>query len=98
MVYAPPRKSRPKPKPGRPASRPAPEPTRRRALELLASCGVEGCTQALMMAHGFSIEDMVELVRAELATVSAEHIVMDVLRLRITDKGWRASEAAVTHG
>jgi hypothetical protein len=26
----------------------------------------EGCTEALMLAHGFIIEDMVELVRAKI--------------------------------
>jgi hypothetical protein len=51
------------------------------------------------MAHGFTTELMVALVRAELATVSAEHIgagerVMDVLRLRITDGGRKALEAS----
>jgi hypothetical protein len=34
--------------------------TRRRALELLDPCR-DGCTEALMLAHGFSIEQMVEL-------------------------------------
>jgi hypothetical protein len=37
-----------------------PEPDRRRALELLAGCQQEGCTEALMLAHGFSIDMMVE--------------------------------------
>jgi hypothetical protein len=32
-----------------------PKPDRRRALELLASCR-DGCTEALMIAHGFMIE------------------------------------------
>ena len=50
-------------------------------------------------AHDFTTELMVALVRAELATVSAEHIragerVMDLLRLRISDAGRRALEAA----
>jgi len=73
--------------------------TRIRALELLADSGIEGCTLALMIAHDFTTELMVALVRAELATVFAEHIragegVMDVLRLRISDAGRRALEAA----
>jgi hypothetical protein len=33
------------------------------ALELLASCP-EGCTEAILRAHGFTIEQMVKLVRA----------------------------------
>jgi hypothetical protein len=28
-----------------------PKTTRRRALQLLAGCGVEGCTGAVMLAH-----------------------------------------------
>ena len=40
-----------------------PKPDRVRALELLASCR-DGCTEALMIAHGFTIDDMVTLVRA----------------------------------
>ena len=40
------------------AARPAsayPNPSCRRALELLADCPQEGCTEALMLAHGFTI-------------------------------------------
>jgi hypothetical protein len=44
-----------------------PKPDRRRALELLASCR-DGCTEAIMLAQGFTIPQMVELVRAGLAT------------------------------
>jgi hypothetical protein len=50
------------------------EPDRRRALELLASCP-EGCTEAIMLAHGVTIEQMVELVHAGLATATAERVV-----------------------
>jgi hypothetical protein len=46
----------------------SPKPDRRRALELLASCP-DGCTEAIMLAHGFTIEQMVELVRTGLATL-----------------------------
>jgi hypothetical protein len=34
--------------------------TRRRALELLASCR-DGCTEAVMLAHGFSIGLIINL-------------------------------------
>jgi hypothetical protein len=50
-----------------PNSKRRPKPDRRRALELLASCR-DGCTEALMLSHGFTVEDMVALVRAGLAT------------------------------
>jgi hypothetical protein len=46
----------------------------RRALELLAA-SADGATEAIMLAHGFSIEQMVELVRAGLATARAERVV-----------------------
>jgi hypothetical protein len=44
---------------GRRPSRRLPKPDRRRAFELLASCP-EGCTEAILRAHGFTIEQMVE--------------------------------------
>jgi hypothetical protein len=51
------------------ARRRHPEPDRRRALELLASCPREGCTEAALLAHGFTVEQMTELVRAGRATL-----------------------------
>jgi hypothetical protein len=68
-----------------------PKPNRRRALELLASCR-DGCTEAIMLAHGFSIDMMVELVRAGLATIRAERMVagrrtIEVARVQITEAG-----------
>ena len=46
-----------------PQPRSHPKPDRRRALELLASCR-DGCIEAIMLAHGFIVPLMVELVRA----------------------------------
>jgi hypothetical protein len=46
-------------------------PDRRRALELLASSR-DGCTEALMLAHGFTVELLVDLCIAELAIASPE--------------------------
>jgi hypothetical protein len=68
--------------------------TRRRALELLASCR-DGCTEAIMLAHGLSVEQMVELVRGGLASVVAQRVVagqdvMEIARVRITEAGRRA--------
>jgi hypothetical protein len=48
---------------------------RRRALELLAASR-EGCTEAIMLAHGLTIPQMVELVRAGLATATTERVVI----------------------
>jgi len=73
------------------------KPDRRRALELLAA-SPDGCTEAIMRAHGFTVPQMVELVRAGLATVTAERVVagsrkMEVATVRITDAGGERSKA-----
>jgi len=48
-----------------------------------------------MLAHGFTIEQMVEMVRAGLATAQAERVVaggrtLEVARVRITAEGRKA--------
>jgi hypothetical protein len=48
-----------------------------------------------MIAHGFTVEQLVELVRAGLATASAERVVaggrtMEIATVRITEAGRRA--------
>jgi hypothetical protein len=82
------------------ARKPLPKPDRRRALELLASCH-DGCTEAIMLAHGFTIDQMVELVRAGLASASAERMragskAMEIARVRITEAGRRALDGVVS--
>jgi hypothetical protein len=79
-----------------------PKPDRRRALELLASCR-ERCTEAIMLAHGFTIPQMVELIHAGLATASAERIVagrrtIEVARVRITDAGLQSLASETLEG
>jgi hypothetical protein len=61
---------------------------------LLASCR-DGCTEAIMLAHGFTVPQMVDLVRAGLATAAAERVMAggemaEIARLRITEAGRRA--------
>ncbi len=78
-----------------PARRTRKPDQRRRALELRASCDGQGCAEGLMLAHGFSIGLMVELVRAGLATATAQRVVAgqeryEIAMLRITDAGRRA--------
>jgi hypothetical protein len=80
--------------PRRNARKRIPPATRRRALELLAASS-DGCTEAIMIAHGFTVEQMVELVRAGLASATAERVVagrkaMEIARVRITEAGRRA--------
>src|SRR5215218_1678501 len=72
-----------------------PPATRRRALELL-DASRDGCTEAIMLAHGFTISQMVELVRAGLAIATAERVVagrrkVEVATFQITEAEWRAS-------
>jgi hypothetical protein len=71
-----------------------PKPDQRRALELLASCPQEGCAEAVMIANGITIAQMVELVRTGLATATSQRVragreTMEVATLRITDAGRR---------
>jgi hypothetical protein len=101
MAYARARKPRPKPKPrpGRTASHRAPEPTRRRALELLAACGAAGCTNAVMLANGIDVDTMVEIIIGGLAIATpqrtrAGYEVLEFATLRITEAGRRVLEAA----
>jgi hypothetical protein len=79
--------------PKQPTERPrrGPKPDRRRALELLAS-SPDGCSEAIMLARGFTVEQIAELVHAGLATTNAERVAMDartieVARVRITEAG-----------
>lgn len=74
-----------------------PQPDRRRALDELLAASRDGCTEAIMLAHGFTVAQMVELVRAGLATATAERVaaggpMVEVARVRITDAGRRALE------
>jgi uncharacterized protein (DUF1501 family) len=71
-----------------------PKADRRRALELLAGSH-DGCTEAHMLAHGFSTDLLLELINAKLATAQSERTVaggrwVEVIRFRITEAGRRA--------
>jgi hypothetical protein len=55
----------------------------------------DGCTEAILLAHGFPIGLLVKLIDAGLATAHAERMMvggrpMEVTRLRITHAGRRA--------
>jgi hypothetical protein len=70
-----------------------PKPDRGRALELLAS--PDGAIEALMLANGFTVPQLVELVRTGLATATAERMragkaEIEVAQVRITEAGRRA--------
>ena len=71
-----------------------PKPDRRLSLELLAA-SLEGCTEALMFANGFTAELLVELVRAGLASAHAERMATDgkmTEEVKISEAGWQALE------
>jgi hypothetical protein len=64
---------------------------RRRALTLLAGES-EGCTEAVMMAHGFALEFLADLVPDGPVSEKADRVEMgkrkiEVVRLCITDAG-----------
>jgi hypothetical protein len=52
----------------------SPPPTRRRALELLVR-SPDGMTEAMLRAHGFTVEMLVDLVQAGLATAKNDRVV-----------------------
>jgi hypothetical protein len=73
---------------------PAPQ---RRALAPLESLAAspDGCTAAILLAHGFKSDRLVELINAGLASVTTARVIaddraMEVTRVRITDAGTQA--------
>ena len=71
----------------------SPPATRRRALELLVG-SPDGMTEAMLRAHGFTVETLVDLAR--LATAKNDRVVaagrpINVARMRITDAGRRTT-------
>jgi len=65
-----------------------------RALKLLAG-NPRGCTEAILLAHGFTVALLAKLVIDGLATVASEQVrasgrSIQVTRMQITDEGRRA--------
>jgi hypothetical protein len=65
-----------------------PKPYQRRALTLLAGCGHAGCTEEVMCAHGFTAEQLAELVRDGFVTKTRERVVgteepFDIARFKL---------------
>jgi hypothetical protein len=64
----------------------------RRLLELLVG-SADGATDALLRAHGFTLEVIINIVSTGLATAKAERMfaadgrAIEVTRVRITDAG-----------
>jgi hypothetical protein len=61
-------------------------------------------TEAMLLAHGFTVDMLVDLIRAGLATANTERMVaggrpIEVTRVRITDAGQRThGDRTPTHG
>jgi len=69
----------------------------------LLAASPDGCTEAIMLAHGFTVELLVDLCIAELAIATPERMVagrrmVEVARLRITDAGRQALSHLRTTG
>ena len=64
------------------------KPHERRALTLLAGCGIAGATEAVMVAHGFTVEQLSELVRVGFVVSTSERI--GGTTFRITHAGEQA--------
>jgi hypothetical protein len=71
----------------------------RRALEMLATSGPPGATEAILMAHGFPVALLAGMARDGLVaetigTMRAGARLLQVRRLSITDAGRRALNEA----
>jgi hypothetical protein len=68
--------------------------TRNEALRLLAE-NPGGCTVPVMLAHGFSIELLNQLIRAGLVTARTKRVIrgersIEIVHMKITDAGRQA--------
>jgi len=55
----------------------------------------DGVAEAMLLAHGFTVDMLIDLIRAGLASANTERVVaggrpMKVTRVRITDAGRRS--------
>jgi hypothetical protein len=65
-----------------PHRRRGPKPDRRRALELLSG-SPDGMTEAILLAHGFTIDMLVELIYAGLATAKTERVLASIRPIEV---------------
>ena len=72
----------------RPGRRRIPRPTRQRALELMARCGQQGCTETMMVAQGFSVKFLAELISDPLRSVAARESLLKLPLLELHDGFW----------
>jgi hypothetical protein len=70
----------------------------RRLLAMLDGAGPRGCPEAMILANGFDIEWVTDVVRAGLATVATQTVragdrTLGISNMKITDAGRRALES-----
>jgi hypothetical protein len=73
----------------------------RRALTLLAGCGSAGCDEAVMSAHGFTADQLAQMVRIGFAAKTSEDVVGSVgqtFEIKGSRLPKRASERWVING
>jgi hypothetical protein len=69
-----------------------------RQLLALLTASDDGCTEAILLAHGFALELIDSIVSAGLATATAERTfaagrAIEFTRVRITEAGRRAARS-----
>jgi hypothetical protein len=74
-----------------PNPRRKPNADRRRALALLAG-SPDGCTEAVMLAHGFKLDLLADLITAGLARAKAERMRVDKREIAVSR--WRQANRA----
>jgi hypothetical protein len=70
----------------------------RRALELLAAVGEQGCTGARLFNHGFTVGMLADLVWSGLATGHRETVRVVTERLRWLASGFRTPDGGRSKG
>ena len=78
-----------------PPRRPSLSVEQRRALEMLNRSPRSGCTNTLLLAHGFSLAMLIGLIRDQLVQVETKIVTgpgrkTEIVRFRITAAGRRA--------
>ena len=68
------------------------KPHQRRAIVLLAGCGAAGCSEAVLLAHGFTADQLAGLVRIRLVTKTNKRAIgggqmLEVAEFKITEAG-----------
>jgi hypothetical protein len=60
----------------------------RKVLGEVANAARDGCTEAILLAHGFTVAQMVELVRSGLATAHSQRVVVGRKAHRLCPNMW----------